>query len=53
LGPDLISLGFGDDGTRIGSVLRGHGQEKKRIKYVDAMFYVLGHCQRIMGSLCL
>ena len=51
MGPDLVSLGFGDDGTRLGPILRRHGQAQKRYKHVDAMFYVLGHCQRIMGSL--
>ena len=51
MGPDLISFSFGDDGTGTGPILRRHGQTQKCVKYFDAMFYVLGHCQCIMGSL--
>ena len=51
MGPGLVSPRFMYDGTRTGPILRGHGQEKECLEHVDAVFYVLGHCQRIMGSL--
>ena len=53
MGPDVISSGLSDDGAWTGPILRGYGQKEKRIKYVNAMLYVLGHCQRIMGSVRL
>jgi hypothetical protein len=53
MGPDFVSFSFADDCARTGPILWGDGQEKKRFKHVDAMFYVLGHCQCVMGRLCV